>query len=348
MTPPLSRSLAAAALAVACSLVAATTVAQPPAAPPGAPPAPSLVAPDPIFDAGAVSRGGKVVHEFTLQNRGVEVMRLREVRPGCGCTVASYDATIAPGGAGKVRVEVDTAAFTGAIAKEVTVFTSDPANPAIQLTVRAVVQAAVDAQPGYFRFLHVRGAPAESVQQVVWSADRPDLQVLGVESPLPSITVSFHPAAQADRVPGGAGRQWVVVATLTSEPPPGPLSGDVLIRTDHPRKPTLAVPIAGYVRTTLMATPPAQDLGGFPAGQPRRASVLITNYGAAPVQVLSVDTDVRGLTARVEEREKGRKFDIALTLAADLPKGPFSGALRVRTDSPQQPLLEIPVKGEVR
>jgi hypothetical protein len=345
MSLPGLRLAATVALALVAVLVATGSAAQ---APPGAPPAPSLVAPDPIFDAGAVARGGKVTHEFILQNRGVEVVRLREVRPGCGCTVASFDAAIPPGGQGRVRVEVDTAAFDGAIAKEVTVFSSDPANPALLLTVRAVVQAPITAQPDYFHFLQVRGGAPLTQQLVVWSVDRPDLQVLAVESPLPSLTVSFHPAAAAERVAGAGGRQWVVVATMASEPPPGPLSGDVLVRTDHPRKPTLAIPLAGYTRSTLMATPPAQDLGGFPAGQPRRASVLITNYGSAPVQVLGVDTDVRGLTARVDEREKGKKFDIALTLAADLPKGPFSGALRVRTDSPLQPLLEIPIKGEVR
>jgi hypothetical protein len=64
--------------------------------------------------------------------------------------------------------------------------------------------------------------------------------------------------------------------------------------------------------------------------------------------VLGVDTNVHGLGARVATREKGRRYDIDLTFAADAPKGPFSGSLSVRTDSPKQPLLEIPVKGEVK
>jgi Protein of unknown function (DUF1573) len=342
-----SRRAAARALLAAGLLFAAPPApGQAPASTPVA--APQVIAVEPIWDAGAVARGAKVSHEFVLKNQGVEMLRVREVRPSCGCTVASYDASIAPGAEGKVRVEVDTTGFSGAIAKEVTVFTSDPANAAIQLTMRALVQAPLDAQPGYFRFLHTQGAPAETATQVVWSADHPDLEVRSVESPLPSLTVSFRPAKEEERHPQGRGKQWVVTATLASEPPSGPLSGDVTIETNHPRQRTLAVPIAGYVRPVLMVTPPTADFGTFPGGESRRASVLITNYGTAPLELLTVDSDLRGLSARIEEREKGKRYDIALTLAAGVVKGPFAGSLRVRTSSAKMPLLEVPVKGEVR
>jgi hypothetical protein len=327
------------------ALLAPPAPGQQPGAPP---PQPAAIAPEPIWDAGIVARGARVAHEFTLENHGTEMLQVREVRPSCGCTVVSFDAAIPPGGAGKVRAEVDTAAFTGAIAKEVTVFTSDPGNAAIQLTIRAQVRAALEAQPGYFRFLHTQGTPAESSTQVIWSSDLPDLKVLSVASPLPSVTVTFRPATAQEREPQAAGNQWVVVATIASEPPEGPITGEVRIATNHPRREVLEVPIAGYVRPLLMITPPTADFGSFPGGQPRRGSVLITNYGSAPVQLLGVDTDVAGLTARIEERDKGKRFDIALSLGSGLPKGPFSGQLRVRTDSPKHPLLEVPVKGEVR
>lgn len=348
------RPLAVGALAVALALLApaapgqpAPPAPQPPAASPGAPP-PFVVAPEPVWDAGIVAKGIKVAHEFTLRNTGTQVLQIREVRPACGCTVVSYDSTIAPGTAGKVRAEVDTAGFSGAIAKDVAVFTSDPGNPMIQLTIRAQVRSALDAQPGYYRFLHVVGAPAESATQVVWSTDYPELKVLSAASPHPFLTVAFRPARAGELVPGGRGNQWVVEATLASEPPPGPLSGDVRIETNHPRKKVLDVPIAGYVRPVLMVTPPQANFGSFSAGEPRKGSVLITNYGSAPLQLLGVDSDVKGLVARIDEREKGKRFDLALSLGAGVARGPLRGALRVRTSSPRQPLIEVPVVGEVK
>lgn len=344
--PRSSRLLAQATFGLALLLLAPAVPGQ---APPAAPPAPRLLVPDPVWDAGIVARGAKISHEFILRNVGVEMLQLYEVRPDCGCTVVSFDATIPPGGEGKVRAELDTEALPpGAIAKGLTVMTNDAANPMLHLTLRAQVQAALDSQPGYFRFIHTRGAPAESAKQVVWSSDHPDLQVVSVASSLPSLTVSFRPATPEERESQGRGKQWVVVGTLAEEPSLGPLTGEVTVETNHPRQPTLHIPVTGYIHPLLAVTPPTADFGTFSGGEARRASVLIKNNGTAPLRLLAVDTDVRGLSARIEEREKGKRFDIALTLEPGVPKGAFSGALRVRTDSPRQPLLEVPVKGEVR
>ena len=336
-------------LAVALALLLAT-----PPAPAQDAAAPRAVAPEPLWDAGNVGRGSKVSHDFVLRNEGSAVLHVREVQATCGCTVATFDETIPPGGQGVVRVVLDTETFRGPVTRDVTALTSDPANPSILLTVRAEVHPAVDAEPGYFRFLHVQGAEAPSIAQSVWSADFPGLEVLEVRSPLPALKVTFRPAAAAERTadPGSAtvrqGRQWVIQAVLDSEAPTGPLEGDVAVRTNHPQQPELLLPIGGYVRPTLMATPPRAEFGSFAPTEPRKGSVLVTNYGEQPVRVVSVDSDVPGLSAQVAEREKGKKYDVNLTLAAGLAPGPIAGTLRVRTDSPRTPVLEIPVKGEVR
>jgi hypothetical protein len=340
---PARRLAAALAVAAAASWLAPAASAQ-------ELPPPQVTVAEPIWDAGIVARGTKVVHEFVLHNRGVQMMAIREVRPSCGCTVVSYDPSIPPGGDGRVRAELDTEGLMGAIAKEVTVFTGDPANPAVQLTIRAQVQPALDAQPGYFRFVHVQGAPAESARQVIWSPDFPALEVLSAVSSLPFVTVTVRQAKTSERLvqSTGDGKQWVVEATLASEPPPGPLAGTVTIATNHPRRKSLEIPLAGFVRQQLAVAPPAFDFGTFDAGQPRRGSLLVTNYGSEPVELLGVDTDVRGLTARIDEREKGKRYDLILTLSADVPKGALAGSLRVRTTSPRHPVLQVPVKGVAR
>ena len=144
-TSPL-RPLAVAVLAAGLALLAppapgqAPTAATAPSTEPGVAPPPRAIAAEPVWDAGIVAKGAQVAHEFTIRNTGTEMLQIREVRPACGCTVVSYDPAIPPGGEGKVRAEVDTGSFSGAIAKEVTVFTSDPGNPMIQLTIRAQVR----------------------------------------------------------------------------------------------------------------------------------------------------------------------------------------------------------------
>jgi uncharacterized protein DUF1573 len=226
-------------------------------------PPPVAIAPEPVWDAGVVARGAKIAHTFVIQNHGVEPLMIREVRPGCGCTVASFDSPIAPGGEGKVRVELDTEGLTGAIGKEVTAFTADPANPTILFTIRAQVRASLDAQPGYYWFRHVQGAPAEVAKQLVWSPDFQALEVTSATSTYPGVTVAVRPAQAAERVAEGRGKQWVVEATLAAEPPAGPISGEVKIATNHPSKREITVPLAGFVRSRLTVMPPAADFGTF-------------------------------------------------------------------------------------
>ena len=80
-------------------------------------PAPRAIAPEAIKDVGAVDRGERITHEFTIRNDGDAVLEISEVKPSCGCTVAEYDRSIAPGGTGVVRATVETKNFKGGIAK---------------------------------------------------------------------------------------------------------------------------------------------------------------------------------------------------------------------------------------
>ncbi|MDR2423051.1 MAG: DUF1573 domain-containing protein, partial [Deltaproteobacteria bacterium] len=69
-------------------------------------PRPRLVIPEKEFDAQLRPPGSSVTHEFAVHNQGDDDLTL-EVVPGCGCTVASYDKTIAPGESGTIAVTVD-------------------------------------------------------------------------------------------------------------------------------------------------------------------------------------------------------------------------------------------------
>ena len=43
----------------------------------------------------------------------------------------------------------------------------------------------------------------------------------------------------------------------------------------------------------------------------------------------------------------GRSYRIALTLTPQLAKGEFRGTVRIHTDSPKAPLLEVPISGRL-
>lgn len=311
-------------------------------------PAPRAEVVDPVHDAGVVPRGETVDHDFEIRNSGEAALEIREVRPNCGCSVADFDASIPPGEVGRVRVAVDTTSFRGAIAKGATVFTNDVATPTLRLTLKAEVRPFVEVVPDYVRLLQVRGEEPATTTHRLWFPGDDEAEVTGAGSPFPYIRASVRPAGEEDRDPDGPARQWLLVTELSPEAPRGPLTGEVVVETDHPRRPQRAIPITGFVQEPLTVTPPRIDLGTFAATEPRKASVLVNNVGGEPVRITGVETDVEGLRTEVEEEEGSEELAIYLTLAPGHPPGPVEGTLTVRTTSERLPTLEVPIRGSVR
>src|SRR5262249_45827632 len=198
---------------------------------------PKAVAPEPIKEMGTVAKGDKIVHDFVIRNDGTAPLEITEVRPACGCTVASFDKKIAPGQSGKVHVGIDSATFTGAIAKGVSVFTNDTENPQIELTVRAAVQPVIVVEPGYARYIIVQGEEKEGkIQQTVWPSDGAPMDIVKADSPYPFLHVEYHESKPDELLPEGKGKQWKIDIKLDREAPVGALADYVRLTTTHPKQ----------------------------------------------------------------------------------------------------------------
>lgn len=340
----MTTSRARAAILAGVALLFATTVR----AEEAAKPKPQAVVPEPIFDAGTVQKGTKVIHDFEVVNSGAADLQITDVRPACGCTVASFDRVIAPGTRGHVHLEVDTTAFSGPIAKAATVLTNDPALPTFQLTVQATVQPVIVVSPGYARFIFVQGAPAGMIHQTLWAEDGQDFKVLEVTPPNSFMKASFHEATKDELSPKGKGRQWRVELTLPSDAPVGALRDFLTVKTNHPKEPEIQVPVSGFVRPLLVLTPPTLDFREVTLDHPKTFTAAFVNYGNAPITVQKTEVTVAGITAQTTEIESGHRFRVTLTFGPEIAKGPFAGTLRISTSSAQQPTFEVPVLGTVK
>lgn len=75
-----------------------------------------------VYDFGEVMQGELVKVRFEIKNTGNAALKIFEVKPSCGCTLADYSKeAVAPGKTAWVEAEVDTKALYGGITKTVTV-----------------------------------------------------------------------------------------------------------------------------------------------------------------------------------------------------------------------------------
>jgi hypothetical protein len=309
---------------------------------------PKAVVVDPIKDVGTIPKGDKVNHDFEIRNDGGAPLEISDVRPACGCTVASFDKSIAPGKSGKVHVLFDTATFNGPVAKGVTVYTNDPANPQLELTLRAKVEPYIAMKPGYARYTIVRGEAREgTIVQTLYAPDGTQMDVVKVDSPWPYLKVGFREAQEGERLPDVKVKQWRVETTLSSEAPVGPLAGMVTVHTNHSKQKLVEIPVSGFVRPVLAVTPAKADFGRIELKEPHRRAFSIKNFATEPIKVIGVDPPGQGLEAKVESLEEGRNYVVRLTLDPGMPKGPFHNKLTIHTDSPKSPILEVELTGTV-
>lgn len=310
---------------------------------------PKAVVVEPLKDVGDVAKGEKVIHDFVIRNDGDAVLEITQVQPACGCTVAEYDKTIAPGQTGKVHTVLDTVTFNGPISKGVTVFTNDPANPQLELTIRAKVEPYISVKPGYARYITVQGESREgNIVQSIWAPDGSAFDVTGVDSPWPYLKVSYREAKTEERLPDAKGKQWRVEMQLSNDAKVGPLSDYVTVHTTHAKQKIVQIPVSGFVRPMIAVTPPVADFGEIQLKEPLRKALNIRNFASAPIKVTGINlTGAQGIETKLEPLEEGREYQVRIILNPTLAKGPFNGKLTITTDNQKVPQLEVELKGIV-
>jgi len=102
--------------------------------------APEVKVDNMTYSGGEAAEGSILKAQFKLTNTGNETLKISSVRPGCGCTVVSYDSVIAPGKSGFIRPEVNLKGFrSGPMSRGVTVTSNAASNPTLHLIIEATV-----------------------------------------------------------------------------------------------------------------------------------------------------------------------------------------------------------------
>jgi hypothetical protein len=330
------------------TLVAAMASSLPVLAAEGAEGTPSAVVAEPVFDAGELPVGEPITAEFVIRNQGDAPLEIIRVQPDCGCTVASYDETIAPGASGSVRAVVDTTSEVGRNAKAINVFTNDPQNPRIKLTIQSDVKPYLALMPGHARFTSfVHDDRDQTIPQILWTGDFQDLEITKVEIPKDWVDVSYREATDTERSDKGVGKQWRIDVTLSKAAPIGPLADRVLLRTNHPQQKVVEIPISGFVRPMVAVMPSEVNFGKINPADAQQWGILVRNFGSAPLEIRGFDSTVEGIGVAIEALQNGQQYKLILTPTLTMAKGPFKGRVELETSLPQQPKITVELQGEV-
>jgi hypothetical protein len=326
---------------------------------------PQLAFAETEFDFGEVNEGDTVVHAFKFTNSGTEDLRLdpivvTEVHASCSLpnaltvTVPSFTDTdtviVTPGKGNEVVLTLNTEgfamdAFDGRFSQKVRIFTNDPRQPRVLLHIKGLVRQVLRREPIEVQMGTVFKARGELPAQLAPVRLTPTagnvVRITKVESNVPYLKPSVSPA------PDGGG--FVVTAAIDPSIPDGVFSDvHLTVHTDHPKKPTVVIPVSAsvYAERPIVVSPQGVGFGLVKPGEALTSTVRLERTGDPSWKVLKAIGKADGavLKTTVEKAADGHHLLISVK-APDRPWAAFSGSIEVTTDSKKQPTITVPFAG---
>ena len=311
------------------------------------------------YDFGKIPAGEIINHIFTFTNTGDQLLEINDVRPSCGCTAAgSWEHKVEPGKSATIPIRFNSTEYTGDIHKTVIVVSNDPSETNLVLHIRGTIWRPIAVTPDNAVFL-ANTETQTNETKVVHIVNNLD-EALTLSEPLCTNT-AFQASVKAIR----PGKEFELVISLVPQAKAMTVSAPVRLHTSTTNMPWLTVMARAVIQPAMTSMPAAIVLPGHPLTDRLEYSVTVRYNGAGPLHLSepcvaaspssgieladsrSAATPfdvVADTSATVREVQDGRMFILKATFPAGFRVGPSrSVALRVKTNHPNFPVLDIPV-----
>ncbi len=326
----------------------------------------------PEVDFGDLYAGEEAAAEVTFTNRSDTPWAVRQVKPSCGCTVANVFApngdrvpdtsrgdlpiaTVGPGESLKVEVGFNTANQQGQVEKKLYVYGLNPADPTVELKLKARVNRVIMVTPNYLQLGTLDKRSTIEREVVVEARDIGDWKISGFESnyagvPLPKF-ISLKTVSQ-----DGDSRR--VKITVHGPREVGPFNAQIKVLIDHPRVSEATFTLIGSVQPDISfqsghkTFPEALVFDQMAADATATRTLMIENRDPTVPYILEA-VEVAGakseyFKASIREIQKGVRYQVALTADGAIGMPFFRGNLRLRARHPEIPEKDIQFHGWVR
>lgn len=292
------------------------------------------------YELGEVREGEAVEHAFPFRNLGELDLTIDRTRSTVDC-VATLPAgrTVRAKTSGVLQVALDTSGQAGELRRTITVYTNDPRKRTVLLTLAGTVVADVVVDPKQLYVGPVtRGLLASKTFTATVRNESIRVGAASEENPYVTLRTKISPDGTND---------LALEIQVAGDAPFGPFDQIVRVPTSSPHQPALRLRVAGIVRPNVTASPDRLTFGDVPRNGAAVRQLLVRNRGHHPVRVTTAEWAPRFGSVEIDTLREGRRYRIRATLGNDVAAGNITSAIRLTTDDPEQPQIEIPVEGRV-
>ena len=270
-----------------------------------------------------------------------------------------------PGKEGKIELAVEhTDGFAGEVSKSAVVTTNDPKYPNFNLILRARFKADTPVNPGA---PPATPPPDPNAPLTVEPGNRwTTSALLGTSTSNYFYVYNRKPTPVHVKtvVPGGNnftakleplqdGRRYQVLVSSNPALKPGHYTQTVKFLTDSTAQPEISVELDLTVYPTVFASPTLIKMPTLPSTADLSPitwpTIYVRKVREQGLKIKNYSTDLAFLKLDLLTETEGQVYKIQLTLdKSKIKPGDFKGTIRIETNDPDSPLLEVPVQGSFK
>ncbi len=299
---------------------------------------PKVVFEEQTYDFGKIYQGEIVQHEFRFKNQGNDDLIINNVKSSCGCTAALASKNNIPKGeTGEIQIKFNPGHYLGKVLKTVTVNSNDPENAASKLTITGEVCEEISINPRLVNFGIVKKGESCSRNLEIRIAPELKIEIKKIESPNPYITIVQKKTS--DNI-------YSCQITMNKNDYIGKFNGIIFVYTNNNKQEKIDVPFYGEIIGDVTIYPEMLLFGVVKKNQEVKRTIVI-NFMNKDVKIEKIEADPDVINYAVSElNNNSKKIDVKLS--KDTTPGKITGSLKIYTNSAIQPVINIPIKGEVK
>ena len=295
----------------------------------------ALICDPPSFDFGETYPDRLVTHTFVLKNTGTNVVQIRNVRSGCGCTTTMLATNrLAAGQAADLVANLVLKGRRGPQQKPIYVESDDPQCPRLRLDLVGTVVVPVEALPEgvHFGTLGREGNAEREVQLLARS--NVTFQVKDVKSSSSQFTARVE-----TQQPGKVYR--IKIQSLGPRPL-GTSQAAVQVETDCLAMPVVSIPVAVFVAGDIVSAPATLMLVQGPTNMARTYYVGLYSPAGKAFKILKVQSPSEAVECEPGSASADRQ---RLEIKVNGPLAGLDGkTLRIETDLDTMREVLVPLR----
>ncbi|MDR4498926.1 MAG: DUF1573 domain-containing protein [Candidatus Scalindua sp.] len=296
---------------------------------------------NPNFDFGKIFKGEKVEHIYKFENQGKDVLKIEKVNTSCGCTAAILsNKIIQPGESGEIKATFNSGSYSGKVRKNITVISNDLNSPEYRLTFSGEIIEEVCVTPKSINFASVYVGEEIVKTITVSSLTDLDLKIEKISTSVPFVS----PLLTGKNEEG-----FLIEVTLKDTFEIKRFNGSISIETNSQRQPKITVPFFGEVVGDITTYPEKIYYGNVAEGR-EVIQKLFVKFNKDDIKILNVKISPSSLSTKITERyeQVNPHCLIEIRLHKEAAVGQLNGLLELITNSKRQPLIQIPIVGEIK